>query len=350
MRTITILFLVFLLGCQINEIHIDNDDPLKSVPVTDFGANGFDYVDDSQAFIDALANNGKVTVDTGKYIINNTVTLEDYNKLVGDGMADRYNRDIKGTSIVAGTTVKKMFQIEGFGNEMSEMLFTGHWGLSPYGDSLQEIITVGFAGGKNKFTKLAFRDVPADYICISLPKMSNTNYIEQCYFMGGEWGVHTNGPQYGLTIKECTFFQVQNGVFLYRSTEGFFMSDCFFDQIAGPSVFIDSSTWWPYTFQNIYVEWAWPFIETGTAASPVISIDGLFGVGDENVYLIELHCDARITIRNVVLYGFTGWADGQDFPILNYDTYHENIKLENVKIMKYQSSRDYKFWNKDFGE
>jgi hypothetical protein len=352
MRTITFFLLVILIiGCY--KEHPDKYKPIdkdKTVSVIDFGANGFDLIDDSQAFIEALNSSGKVNVDTGKFIINNTAILSDHNKLIGDGIPDRYNREIKGTSIVAGTTVKKIFQLEGFGNEIQEMLITGHWGKSPYGDSLETVISIGYGGGKNKLNKLAFRDIPSDYTCIEFTSRSNTNYITQCYFMGGEWGIYTRSPQYGLHIQGCTFWKVGNGIFLNRATEGFSISECFFDNIAGPSVQLDTNTWWLYKFENIFVEWAWPLILTGTASRPVIAIDGLFGVGDETKYIIELHCDATITIRNAVLYGLSGWKDDQDFPILNYEQYKHNIKLENVKIMKYQSSRDFKVWNKDFNE
>lgn len=350
MRKISLYFLLLLASCQINEIHIDKDDPLKSVPVEDFGANGTDLIDDSEAFNAALANHGRVTIDTGKYVIDNTVRLDNYNKLTGDGMPDRYARDVKGTAIIAGPTVKEIFHINGYGNELTNMMVTGNFNQSPYGDSLEIIINTGSGIGNSLFENLIFRDIPTEYICMKFSHTSNSNIINRCYFYGGAWGIYFKKPQYFTTIENCRFWQLDNGIFIGRGFTSFYLRNCTFETIVGPAIDLDSFVWFNLKFENIHVEWAWPFIKTGTSARPIIEIDGLYGWGDENVYLIDLNCDAKIVIRNVVLYGLSGWQEGQDFPIKNYDTYKDNIKFENVKIMKYQSSNQYKYWNKEFNE
>lgn len=79
----------------------------------------------------------------------------------------------------------------------------------------------------------------------------------------------------------------------------------------------------------------------------MIQIAGIYGWGDENVYLIDLNSEASISVKNTTLYGLSDYRNDQNFPVNNYTQYSKNIMPENVKILKL---KEYKIYNEDFGE
>jgi len=352
MRIILILLLVLLTGCYreypAEIITIDKDEP---VSVVEYGANGSDCEDDSEAFQAALNEHGVVFVPSGLYYIDTTIYFNHNMKLIGEGIPGRYpDTSAFGTAIYIGDNVTTIFDVSGYGVEIIGMSFTGT------GRNLESIIEVT-GGGNLLFQDLLERDIrwynggwqKASYTFIRFTgTASNTIIIDRVFAYSAHWFIRQEAAVYFFTMKNGRCIWTDNGVYINGNAVSFRCVNYAMEQIEGPAFQIGANGWADMHFENIHNEWAWPFILNEAINRPVINIDGMYGWGyeGEEINLIEnTSKGSYISVKNSVLYNTRGYNKDDDFPIKDWAKYSFGTTLENVKI-KDAESHKYRMWNK----
>ena len=316
-------------------------DIYHSLPIAATGIVGDGITDDSDAIQDALDTYGVVYLANGIYKIDKTIVLEAGQKLIGAGITQRYpyerfyndGEPVRGSAIEIGATVDKVFQIESGSCEIRGFYITGN------GTNLDSIISLEAFSANTIIEDIFIRDLDvSNFRCIDCPGTSNSNIIRRCYFYDGDYGIYMGTPQYFITIQDCRFYQLgQNAIWANGGTS-LYVNNCDFELMANGAIELSVNATFNFRFENIHIEGADPFIRFNgnLTRKGTIELDGIYAYGDESTDFLEMNAPYHISIKNTYLYGFSGYIQTDPFPIVNYDTYKDDIIYENLIIRDYQ--------------
>jgi len=316
-------------------------DIYHSLPIATTGIVGDGITDDSDAIQDALDTYGVVYLSNGIYKIDKTIVLYAGQKLIGCGITQRYpyerfyndGEPVRGSAIEIGVNVDKVFQIESGSCEIRGFYITGS------GANLDSIISFEAGSANTIIEDIFIRDLDVStFRCIDCPGTSNSNIIRRCYFYDGDYGIYMSTPQYFITIQDCRFLGLGEIAIWANGGTSLCVSNCDFEQMGDCAVELSTNATFNCRFENIHIEWAYPFIRFNANLNRKgsVEIDGVYAWGGEEVDFLEINAAVDISIKNTYLYGFSGYVQTDPFPITNYDTYKDNIIYENLTIRDYQ--------------
>lgn len=326
-------------------------DPIQQPPVSfkndtvyfpEFMGLDDGVTDYSRALNIALQEHGTVIVSDGIYILDSTVTVGSYRRLNLSGPSERYARDSTGVTFVPGPNVEILFNSNGSESYMGHFRVSRTLGSNIYCDNLISVINVS-GGVNNVYEDIVIRDIrshnPFTGIAITGPT-SNTLHFKNVRVFNCTYGFKTSTNNYNCRLDNCRFFYSDTALYLERNT-GFVANACDIEQ-SQCNVWIKSGL--NHKFSDCWMEWGLPNFKVGGPGQIIqLVIDGGYFWGGGNNW-IEDNGGCTIDIRNVLLYGFSGYL-GEGMPILNKNYYPYSVSYSNCLVREYQGSLNLKYYN-----